>query len=157
MAKRYKHDDEGKDAVRRFEELLKKGEPVFFDVSEYELIIDYYVENGKYKKANRACEMASEQYPFSTEIMVQRAHLLLRKEEFDQAWDLLEKAELFQPHDPDIILLKSNILCQQDNFEESISYLEKALPLVDEKDQIYFAMGMTYEDWGKLEEAVEAF
>ncbi|MCU0383985.1 MAG: tetratricopeptide repeat protein, partial [Cyclobacteriaceae bacterium] len=73
------------------------------------------------------------------------------------AWDLLEKAELFQPHDPDIILLKSNILCQQDNFEESINYLEKALPLVDEKDQIFFAMGMTYEDWGKLEEAVEAF
>ncbi|HWZ21258.1 MAG TPA: hypothetical protein VNW06_01320, partial [Cytophagaceae bacterium] len=94
MGKRYKHNQEGKEAVRRFEEMLKNGENLFFDLNVFEEIIDHYIEAGKFKKASGVCDMAMAQYPYSTELLIQKAHLLIRKEEFTEAWDLLEKAEL---------------------------------------------------------------
>ena len=52
MGKRYKHNQEAKEAVRKFEEMLKNGENLFFDLNVFEEIIDHYIETSKFKKAS---------------------------------------------------------------------------------------------------------
>src|SRR5580693_7468655 len=88
---------EGKDSVLRFEEMLKTGEVVFFDLTVYEFIINYFIEEGKFNKALKACNYAIEQYPYSTELFLDKANLLIKKQKFDEALEYIEKAELFQP------------------------------------------------------------
>jgi tetratricopeptide (TPR) repeat protein len=62
----FKDREEGSNSVQRFEEMLKNQELVFFDLETYESIIDEYVDEGNYQKALKACELALEQYPYST-------------------------------------------------------------------------------------------
>src|SRR3954467_9088501 len=102
MRNRYRNS-EGKDTIKKFEEMLKNGESIFFDLNTFEYIINHFMEAGKLKKALKACEVAMSQYPFSVELMLDKANLYIRKQKFDQALELIEKAELFQPNDPDVI------------------------------------------------------
>ncbi len=45
--------------------MLKQNKPSYFDVHEFENLVDHYLENRKLAKANQACEMAIEQHQFT--------------------------------------------------------------------------------------------
>src|SRR5687767_153484 len=134
MGKKYKNSSEGNDSVLRFEEMLRNGDNLFFDLNTYEYIISHFIEQGKFKKALKACDYAINQYPFSVELLLDKIQLLIRKENFEEALEMLEKAESFQPFDPEIILMRGNILSSQEKFEEAIEHLTKAIDFLEDKD-----------------------
>jgi tetratricopeptide (TPR) repeat protein len=157
MRKKYKGSSEGSENIKKFEEMLKNGDSLFFDLDTYEYIINHFIEQGKLKKALKACEMAMGQYPFSTELFLDKAFILIKKQEFEEAEELIDKADLFQPNDIDVIFLKGNLLSQMGDFEGAIQYLTEKLDYVEDKDEIHYAIGMAYQDWGKFNEAIECY
>ena len=76
------HSFEEKDReemVHRYEDLLRKKKPLFFDVDDFESIIDFYLDQNKVNNALEATRIAAGLFPASPEIMVRKAQLLLDK------------------------------------------------------------------------------
>ncbi len=77
----FSYEEEVKLAVQKFERMKKNNESYFFDVIEFETIIDYYIESNNSNKAFEAATLASEQHPNSVSIQLRKARVLLIKEE----------------------------------------------------------------------------
>ena len=62
--------------VEKFEEMLEQRASYFFDVDEFEDIINFYLELQDYKKAGLAIQMAMKQHPASATFQLKNAQLL---------------------------------------------------------------------------------
>jgi hypothetical protein len=71
-----------RESVQRFERMLKNHEHPFFDLETYEQIVEHYIENGKWNRALQACELGLENYPYSVDLLLDKAHLLGQKQRF---------------------------------------------------------------------------
>ena len=58
------------EVVRRYEDMMKKRKQFFFDVHEFEEIINFYIDTNNYHKAVSAAEYAYRMYPSSTIIQL---------------------------------------------------------------------------------------
>ena len=70
MKENFEEHNEELELIQRFERMLGSNETVFFDLTDFEYIIDHYTANFEYKKALAACESAIAQYPFSKELII---------------------------------------------------------------------------------------
>ena len=52
MAHEFRKREDEEELIRRFEDNLKRNSTDFFDIDAYETIIDYYLDNSKFKKAD---------------------------------------------------------------------------------------------------------
>ena len=109
MEEDFKSRRDEKDLITRFETSIKAGQAVFFDLDDYQKIVDHYSVKGKNSKALKACEQGIVQYPFSVDLMLDKAQILSNMEKFTQALNLLDHAQNLQPNDSDIFILKGNI------------------------------------------------
>lgn len=150
-------DREEAEFVRRFEEMLRNKEVYFFDIEAYESIIDYYISMGKLEEALQACNFALEQYPYSTDLTLDKAHLLINMGEYLQALELLEGVENLHPNDLDTMLLKGTALCLSGKYQEAVETLEHTLPFADDKPEVYYNIGVAYQTWGRYEKAIEQY
>ena len=73
------------DTVRRYERMLAADETAFFDLEEFEVIIDHYVTGAEFEKAQQACEAALTQYPFSIELLIDRAQIAAMRGDYAEA------------------------------------------------------------------------
>ena len=93
MAHEFRKREEEEELIRRFEDSLKRNSADFFDIDAYETIIDYYLDNSKFKKALAAVNQAIETYSYSTELMTIKAQILSNLEQYDEALALLDEAK----------------------------------------------------------------
>ena len=110
MQEDYPSREEERGLIKRFEEQLKNQTFNFFDVTEYETIIQYYLDHLKFGRGLKASKLALEQYPFSMEVSMLAAQCYLGKEQFDEALKVIENAENLHPNDPELLTVKGNIL-----------------------------------------------
>ena len=59
------YDDEMLNSVNRYEEMLKNQTHCFFDIHEFEDIIDYYLDSENFTKAAMAANYAAHIYPLA--------------------------------------------------------------------------------------------
>ena len=73
--------------IKHFEECVKRGSVPFFDVEYFEFIIDHYLERGDLNKAYKACDIALEQHPYSGDFLMEKAQILVQKEENEEEYE----------------------------------------------------------------------
>jgi len=148
-----------RDSVQRFEVMLKNQERHFFDLDVYEQIVEHYLGEGNWERALQACEFGLEHFPYSLELMLDKAHLLAQSQRYDESLDLLERAALFHPHDLDLLFMQGGIYNMMGEYEQSIEVYESMLQYIDddEKDDILFQVGQAYQNAGKYEEAIKYY
>jgi tetratricopeptide (TPR) repeat protein len=100
------YEEELKNAVQKFERMKKNNESYFFDVIEFETIIDYYIESNNSIKAFEAATLASEQHPNSVSIQLRKARVLLDKGRAVEALRILKKLENIEPGNHEIYVAK---------------------------------------------------
>ena len=61
------------DLVGKFDEMIRQDKMYFFDVEEFEEIIDFYLDQNITKKARKAIDYAMRQHPSSTVFMLRKA------------------------------------------------------------------------------------
>lgn len=157
MEASFEYGGEEKRNIKNFDEILKRGESEYFELSTYEFLIDHFLEVGEFKKALRACELGLQQHPYSSEMKVEYAQVLFSTGKLKQALKALDEAEIYQPGDMEIVLLRANIFLQQSKFEQSLTWFEKALPVDEDADMVYYSMGLANVGLGNLEKAIECF
>ena len=102
-------DNEVRDLVLDFGNTVLKGKTQFFDVDEMEIIIDYYFEVNDPKPLERAVQYAEQLYPDSTSIRLRRAHLMISKEQYGEALQVISKmAERIPGNDGSDAAVKDN-------------------------------------------------
>jgi len=104
------YEEELKNVVQKFERMKKNNENYFFDVIEFETIIDYYIDNNNSNRAYEAAILASEQHPNSVSIQLRKARVLLDKGRAVEALRILKRLENIEPGNHEIYVAKGTAL-----------------------------------------------
>ena len=100
------YEEEVRHVVQKFERMRKNNENYFFDVIEFETIIDYYIESNNSAKAFEAAALATRQHPNSVSIQLRKARVLLDKGRAVEALKLLKKLENIEPGNHELYIAK---------------------------------------------------
>jgi tetratricopeptide (TPR) repeat protein len=104
------HEEEIREVVQRFEKMKRNNENYFFDVIEFETIIDFYIETNNPATAFEAASIASSQHPNSVSIQLRKARVLLDKGRAVEALRILKKLENIEPGNHEIYIVKGTAL-----------------------------------------------
>jgi tetratricopeptide (TPR) repeat protein len=134
-------EDEIKSAVQKFERMKRNNENYFFDVIEFETIIDYYIENNNSNKAFEAATIASEQHPNSMSIQLRKARVLLDKGRAVEALRILKHLESIEPGNHEIYVAKGTALGMLGDIQGAKKMFDFALTLdSDDLGNILFSI-----------------
>ena len=86
-----REDDGIRALVRRYEQQRSKGLSQYFDVDEFDLIADYYLDRGRTNKLSEVVSSALRIHPNSTVIHLKRAILYVETGEPKKALQLLDR------------------------------------------------------------------
>ena len=106
----FSYEEEIKHAVQKFERMKRNNESYFFDVIEFESIIDFYIENNNSVKAFEAATLATEQHPNSVSIQLRKARVLLDKGRAVETLTILRKLESIEPGNHEIYIAKGTAM-----------------------------------------------
>ena len=104
------HDSEVEEVILRFEKMRKNKEACYFDVIEFEAIIDYYLEGNNPMNAFEATSFACELHPNSVPIQIRKARVLLEKGRATEALAIARLLENIEPGNYDIYVCKGTAL-----------------------------------------------
>ena len=93
------------EVIRRFESMLKSNSRYYFDVFEFERIIDHYLDIRNAQGAGLAAEIARQQHPYSSELQLKHAEILIAGAKYQEAETLLKLLSQIELNNPDILLL----------------------------------------------------
>jgi tetratricopeptide (TPR) repeat protein len=137
----FSYEEEVKQAVQKFERMKKNNENYFFDVIEFETIIDYYIESNNSIKAFEAATLASEQHPNSVSIQLRKARVLLDKGRAVEALRLLKKLESIEPGNHEIYIAKGTAYGMLGDIQGAKKMFDYSLTLdTEDIENILFAI-----------------
>ncbi len=132
-------------AINRFEDMIKSNSTCYFDVCEFEIIIDYYLEQHNLKHAEEAVFTAIKQHPGSSEIKYRLAQLYIQSGRPVKGLQLLRGIENLEPSNTDFYLLKGaayNLLGKKDDASQAF---DKAIQFTSEgKDDVIYNIAYSY-------------
>jgi len=152
------YDDEVLSSVSRYEDMLKNHTRCFFDVHEFEDIIDYYLDSDNFSKAAMAADYASSIYPLASTIQLRMAEILIDKGQPAKALNLLNKLEHLELGEYGVFLLRGAALNMMGKPREAQRQFEKAIMLADEdKAEVLYNIGMSFERINQHKVALKYF
>jgi len=127
--------------IVRYEQANSLGSNVLFEEDDYVHIIMHYLMKGKHPEAHLACEKAIAAFPFSPEILTDFALVLIQEEQFEEALETIEKAEILSPNDEDLLLYKSMALDGLGETKAAMELIQKRLPTSANKSPLLNQLG----------------
>ena len=142
--------------VERFEKMMANDERYFYDVEEFEEIMDHYIDYGKINKALKVLEVAKSQHPNTVEFVLREAELFSMSNKPRKALELLQTVEAIEQHNADFHLTKATILSQLGDYEASIHHLKTAAGLTTAGlDSIYLSLAFEYQNLDRNKLAIK--
>lgn len=148
-------NEDQQSCVLRYEAMLARKAKQFFDVEEFELIIDHYLERNEPKRAEQVVSFAKQLHPGSGALTFCEAVVMMASGRLAKALTLLDAVEKMEPWNEDVQLNKAGIYSQQRNHRRSIEHYRKALDLAEEGlDDIYLDLAFEHENLEEYQEAI---
>ncbi len=141
--------------VQKLEEMTSSRQSVYFDVEDFEEIIDYYVIKANYEQSLHITEYACRVHPSSINLMLKRAQLLASVNKEKHALELLSEVEVLEPSNFEIFLTRGAIYSQMHKYEKAIEEYSKAVVDSDEPDYVYCNIAFEYENMGNYDKTIE--
>ena len=131
-------------AVTKFELMLKENNILFFDVDEFEEIVEYYLEYGRISKAKRALEIGLSQHPDASSLKLLNAEQLVFEDRLEEASELLNELLLIEPMNAEVHVQQANLYSKMNKHHRAIELLQYAITLTDDVSNIYALIAMEY-------------
>lgn len=149
--------EEIRELLKRYDNLKNGRQHSFIEEDAFEKIIDYYQEKEDLTRASEAADLAMEQYPYSSILMIKKADILLASRNYRKALDILEQASLLDSGDINLYILKTDALLALDQPEKAVVILEEALALFDgeERLELLFELADVYDDYEEFEKVFD--
>lgn len=144
-------------SVSKFESMLQKNHILFFDVDEFEEIIEYYLELGKMSKAKHALQIGLNQHPSAISLKLLQVEVMIFEDELQQASVILDELEMIEPSNSEVYVQKANLYSKLNQHEKAIDLLKYALPLADDLVDVYSLIAMEYLFIENYQEAKKYF
>lgn len=124
--------------LQKYEKMKKDTKSVFFDVEEFEQIIDYFLDDMQYDKATEAAELGSVQHPASLEIKYKIVHICMEQGNAKEALKLLDDIPDWEQSNSEFHFLYGTALCQTGKLHEAEKSFDHALTIAT--DDIFDAL-----------------
>jgi len=142
----FQEDGDLQDILGRFENMLNQLEAYFFDVHEFERIIDHYLDTNHFTKAIDAVQFGINQHPGSTTLLIKEAQVYAEKGESAKALKMVDSLEKIEESNIEIFMLKGMILNQLGKVKEAKVAFEKALDQSYENlEDILYDIALSFE------------
>lgn len=149
--------DELHELLQQYQNLKNGRSHSFLEEDAFERIIDYYDDKDNFTEALLAAEIGVEQFPFSAQLMIRKADILLATNKHQEALTVLENAELYDATDINLYILKTDAFLALDQQPKAIELLEIALNLFegDEKIELLFELTDVYDDYEEFDKVFD--
>lgn len=145
--------EELRDLLQQFENLRAGRSHSFLDEDSFEQIIDYYDEHDELPNAIQAAEIAIEQFPYSSTLLLKKANLLIETKKYTDALELLEKAAILDSTDINLYILQTDIYLALNKHEKAAALLEEQIQQFDGEDrtELLLELADVYDDWEEFD------
>ncbi len=148
--------DDQFDCVERYEAMLHRNDRYFFDVEEFEMIVEHYLERSELKQAKQVLDYAYEQHPGSLDLLFCEAQLMMSMGKLNRALTVLNTIGRMEPLNEDVYLNKAGIYSQLRNYGKAVEHYKRALELAEEGlDDILLDLAFEYENLEKFDHAID--
>jgi tetratricopeptide (TPR) repeat protein len=149
--------EELKELLQQYQNLKQGRSHSFLEEDAFEKIINYYDEKEDLNEALLAAETGLEQFPFSSQLMIKKADMLLANRKYRQALELLETVELYDRRDVDLYILKTDAYLALDQQAKAVELLEAALQLFEgeERLDLLFELADVYDDYEEFDKVFD--
>ncbi|MEI6946045.1 tetratricopeptide repeat protein [Paraflavisolibacter sp. H34] len=143
--------------LKLYEEIRTGQNTAFLEEEAFEKIIDFFEEQEDIAKAMEAAEIAAEYFPFSAAILFRKADLLLATRRYQQALEVLQKAEMLDATDINLYILRTDAYLALDMQEKAVALLEEAIRYVEgeEKVELLFELADVYDDYEEFDKVFD--
>ena len=150
-------DSDINDLIIRFEDLIQNGNGIYFDVEEFEDIIDYYdeIHDGKYM--DRALDTALEIHPAHSYFKLKRAQRYSMPEKFNKSLKLLKEIIQIEPRNYGAFESLAYVYGQLGNHKKAIEIYLECINLGSEEDETWLNIALEYQNLGKYEMSLAYF
>lgn len=139
-------------SLDRFEKMLRAGQSYFFDVEEFEVLVDHYLDKSDINKAKQAIDFSLLQHPTASVLKLKKAQFLSAIHKPNKALAILNSLELLEPFNSEIFSIKASIHSQLRQHNKAIENFYKALKLISnasEKTNLKISIAFEYENLNK--------
>ncbi len=119
--------------LRKYEDMRSGAQSIFFDVEEFEQIIDYYLDDFQYDDATEAANLGEKQHPASVEIKYKFIHIYIEQGKPKKALSLLEKIPVWEENNPERYFLKGTALCLLGKLKDAEVQFDRALEISNDE------------------------
>ncbi len=157
MSEEYSWSDDTNhnELVVRFEKMLETDMHFFFDVNEFEIIIDYFIDFQILDKAKLAIDLALQQHPSYLGFKIKSAKLLAQNGKHYEALEQLNQIELIEPANDELYISKGEIYSMMSKYELSIEQYKKAIPYSESPEDLYSVIAFEYENLNDYPNAIK--
>ena len=127
-------NDEILQKVVLFEDMLSEKSFTFFDVEDYENIIDYYVDLEMHEKVNAALDFGLNQFPNDLTLSLIKVEVLNSRQLVDDSYMLLKSLKQFYPNNIDVLYNLGKIYAITDRIQTAKIYFENTVDLIRVND-----------------------
>jgi tetratricopeptide (TPR) repeat protein len=128
----FENKDDNQDVLNKvalFEEMINQKSFTFFDVDDFELIIDYYLSVDFSSKAGKALKMGLSQYPNDLALVLLKVDLLNSSQKFSESFSILKDIEHLFPNNIDITIAIGKLASILDFPLVAENYIDQAFSL----------------------------
>ena len=148
-------DSDVRELVLAFEQ--QRPDKRFFDVSQLEIIADYYLEVSDVEGLEAVVRCGEQLFPTNSEIRLRKAHLLSATHQYPEALKLLKDLERDDRHNTDISYALGAIYSTLGQPEKSIEYYRRASTDGYGLGMVYGNMADEYYKMGDTDEAIRYY
>jgi tetratricopeptide (TPR) repeat protein len=154
----YREDREQiRELLKQYENLKNGHSHAFIDEDAFEKIIDHFQEKDDLAKAMEAADLGSEQYPYSSMLLIKKADILLANRRYKDALSILQQASLLDSGDINLYILKTDAYLALDQQEKAVVLLKEALSLFEgrERIELLFELADVYDDYEEFDKVFD--
>ena len=142
-----------KELLRQYQNLRTGSSHSFIEEESFEKIIEYFDEKEQLPQALEAVDLAIDQYPYSSGLLIKKADLMIATRHYSEALDILERAELFDSSDINLYILKTDAYLALDQQDKAVVILQNALKHFEGQDRIelLFELSDVYDDYEEFD------
>ena len=133
-----------KSPITRFELMLQSNRLYFFDATEFEEIIQFYIDSGSLRLAYKALEIGENQHPGNSGLKLLHVELMLLNNQYKEAEDVIDRLREMEPFNEYVYIHKAVILSKTKRHQEAISFLNKGLEYCESQAEFHSMLAMEY-------------
>ncbi len=148
-------DDEITALVKLYEAAKANRRSNFFDVSDFESIINYYIEINNFNKALEVIVQAAKQHPESSAIQLKKAQLLVERGQPLKSMKILRDIEVHESGNPEFYIIKGAAYSLMGDISKALKSYNKAVGSdVDNEEEILYGIAISLQHQNFYKESV---